>query len=114
MPPFYKPSSDVVSGKVCAALEKQIALVTADPYRIAVTLASGFQCGSLTDIGYTVYLIFLAVLPSDDAWEHCAVSGKICFDGYIYFQRLIHHSSLHHPAPPYWQGNYSAPKSAAQ
>ena len=88
--PLYKPSSDVVSGKVCAALEKQIALVTADPYRIAVTLASGFQRGSLTDIGYTVYLIFLAVLPSDDAWEHRAVSGKISFDGNIYFQWLIH------------------------
>ena len=62
MPPFYKPSSDVVSGKVCTALEKQIALVTANPYRIAVALASGFQRRSLTDIGYTVYLIFLAVL----------------------------------------------------
>ena len=81
--PLYKPSTDVVSGKVCATLEKQIALVTADPYRIAVTLASGFQCGSLTDIGYTVYLIFLSVLPSDDPWEHRAVSGKISFDGYI-------------------------------
>ena len=113
LPPLYKPSSDVVSCKVCAALEKQIALVTADPYRIAVALASGFQRRSLTDIGHTVYLIFLAVLPSDDPGEHRAVSSKICFDGYIYFQRLIHRSSLHRPAPPYWQGNYSAPRSAA-
>ena len=81
--PLYKPSADVVSGKVRTAFKKQMALVTADSYRIAVALASSFQCGSLTDIGHTVYLIFLAVLPSDDPWEHRAVSGKISFDGYI-------------------------------
>lgn len=113
MPPFYKPSSDVVSGKVRTAFKKQMALVTADSYRIAVALASSFQCGSLTDIGHTVYLIFLSALPSDDPWEHRAVSGKISFDGYIYFQRLIHRSSLHHPAPPCWQGNCFALRLAA-
>lgn len=93
--------------------KSQIALVTADPYRIAVALASGFQCRSLTDIRHTVYLIFFAVLPSNDPGKHRAVSGKISFDGYIYFQRLIHRSSLHHPAPPCWRENCSAPGSAA-
>ena len=81
--PLYKPSTDVVSGKVRTAFKNQMALVTADSYRIAVALASSFQCGSLTDIGHTVYLIFLSVLSSDDPWEHRAVSGKISFDGYI-------------------------------
>ena len=75
--PFHKPATYDVPRQRSIPFKKQITLVAAHLYGIAVALTSGLHSGRLLDIYHPVNGIFLAVLSNKFPMEHETVGVEV-------------------------------------
>ena len=61
--PFHKPAAQAAAGHRSSPFKEEIALLSADPDGIAVSLAAGLLRRGRADIGHLIDFVFLFRLP---------------------------------------------------
>ena len=82
---FDEPAAYIIAGLIGAALEKQIAPLSADNYGVSITLAASLHCCGLSYVNNAVDLICNPVLPDDFSREHNAVLSEVDLNLNIHF-----------------------------